>query len=373
MNILFRVDGSIEIGGGHIMRCIALAQKFKAYGANCSFICKVHDGNYISLIRGFGFNVYELSLKPEKISEAPSVGSEKFNYQRWLGSDWKFDADQTILKIKDIRVDCLVIDHYSIDDRWERRLKSYCSLIFVIDDLADRPHVCDLLLDQNMGRKKSEYKNLLLPACEVLIGPRYALLRDEFYRARSKALERRGDNDSVRILVTMGAIDKDNFTKKILKSISSSIYFKGLNITVVLGSNSPWIMSIKRFVSKLSNVNLVVNPANMSELMVGSDIAISAGGSTTWELCCLALPVLIVVTAENQVNSAGTLKAMGAVELVGVNRIPTDLVKYLDGLLKNYSQRHVMSVKASKIADGKGCDGVYRVIKASLHSKTKRI
>ena len=361
------------MGGGHIMRCVALAQKFKEYGANCFFICKAHEGNYISLIRGLGFNVYELPLDSKKIAETPPAGDEKFNYYSWLGSDWRFDAEQTILKIKGFSVDCLVIDHYSIDDRWERHLKSSCSLIFAIDDLADRPHLCDLLLDQNLGREKFEYKNLLLSECEVLIGPRYALLRDEFYRARSRALQRRTGNDSVRVLVTMGAIDKDNCTEKILKSILSSSYFKGLNITVVLGSNSPWVMSIERFVSKILNVNLVVNPANMAELMVDSDIAISAGGSTAWELCCLALPTLIVVTAENQLNSAISLKAKGAVELVDVNRISTDLVMHLDFLLQNHSQRHVMSTNASKITDGKGCDRVYSEIKMLLQSKNRQI
>lgn len=373
MNIFFRVDGSIEIGGGHIMRCVALAQKFKAEGANCFFICKAHEGNYISLIRGFGFNIHELPLDSKKIAETPPAGNEKVNYHSWLGSDWRFDAEQTILKIKGFTVDCLVVDHYSIDERWEKLLKSSCSLIFVIDDLANRSHLCDLLLDQNLGRERFEYKKLLLSECEVLIGPRYALLRDEFYRARSRALERRVRNNSIRVLVTMGAIDKDNCTEKILKSIFSSLHFKELNITVVLGSNSPWVMSIERFVSKLLNVNLVVNPANMAELMVDSDIAISAGGSTAWELCCLALPTLIVVTAENQVNSAINLKAMGAVELVSVNRISTDLVRHLDFLLKNHSQRHVMSTNASKITDGKGCDRVYNAIKTLLHSKNKQI
>jgi UDP-2,4-diacetamido-2,4,6-trideoxy-beta-L-altropyranose hydrolase len=351
------------------MRCVTLAEKLRGSGANCFFVCKDHLGNYISFIRSLKFDVFELAVQRELPLAAGSMPDSGTYYGHWLGSDWKFDAAQTILKIKNIRVDLIIVDHYAIDYRWENELKTLGLLIMVIDDLANRPHTCDLLLDQNLGGKRAMYENHITADTEVLAGPKYSLLRQEFFHARLKKLSSNENRRANRVLVTMGAIDKDDWTGQVIDSISKLSYFSELEITVVLGLNAPWKEIITRRVKSFTNVMLLVNPSSMSDLMTKNDVAISAGGSTLWELCCLGLPTTIIVTAENQTKTARRLERLGAALLIDKKNLLTSTLAHLDSLLNDSFRRQLLSSNSSKIIDGQGCDRVINAMKDLIKTR----
>lgn len=180
MQIVFRVDSATQIGSGHLMRCLTLATALREKGATCAFVCRSHPNNLIALLRQKGFTVYELPQGTEPRSSDD------------LGVPLEVDAQQTQTLLEKLgQVDWLVVDHYGIDANWERFLRPWVKRIFVIDDLADRPHDCDVLLDQNYTHRQDRYDGLVPAHCSLLLGPQYALLRSEFIAAREK-LEKEG-------------------------------------------------------------------------------------------------------------------------------------------------------------------------------------
>jgi UDP-2,4-diacetamido-2,4,6-trideoxy-beta-L-altropyranose hydrolase len=178
MNIFFRVDASSKIGSGHVMRCLNLANQLKKKGANCKFICRNLKDNLIEKIKK---NNYEITALPAPKQYNKNLFSYKINsaYFNYLGVNWKDDAQQTINALKKEKIDWLIVDHYGIDRRWEKKLKSYVKKIMVIDDLSNRYHDCELLLNQNLIDNCSlRYQKLLPKYCTFLIGPKYALLNN---------------------------------------------------------------------------------------------------------------------------------------------------------------------------------------------------
>ena len=230
MQIAFRTDASLDIGTGHVMRCLTLAALLQEAGATCRFICRDHPGNLIELIRTRGFEVQTLARQ----KTVQDTESAQETYADWLGANWETDAQQTETALGDIIVDWLVVDHYALDTGWEKQLRSTCRGLMVIDDLANRNHDCDLLLDQNLGRVASDYANLVPQNCALLIGPAYALLRPEFSAHRQASLARRNAANLKRLLITMGGVDKDNATGKILTALMHVELPLDCRITVVV-------------------------------------------------------------------------------------------------------------------------------------------
>ena len=189
MHIVFRTDASLQIGTGHVMRCLTLAQALLERGAQCSFICREHPGNLIDLIRQRGFLVYALRCDQDWV-----VQENTPSHAGWLGADWQADAEESKVGAAKTAIDWLIVDHYALDRRWEHAMRAHCRHIMVIDDLADRPHDCDLLLDQNLGRNLKDYDGLLEGKAKTLIGPQYALLRHEFLALRAQSIGRRQIN-----------------------------------------------------------------------------------------------------------------------------------------------------------------------------------
>jgi UDP-2,4-diacetamido-2,4,6-trideoxy-beta-L-altropyranose hydrolase len=180
--ILIRTDASVQIGTGHVMRCLTLADELRGRGAEVIFVCREFDGNLCGYIEEKGYIVHRLP-----VSDATEQGDQNIEiglkHTAWLGADCQTDVEQVEEIIKDLESppDWLVVDHYALDERWEECLRSYCKKIMVIDDLADRPHNCDLLLDQNFYENlESRYDGLVPPQCKKFLGPKYALLRPEF-------------------------------------------------------------------------------------------------------------------------------------------------------------------------------------------------
>lgn len=312
MNIVFRVDASLDIGTGHVMRCLTLANALKEAGASCQFICREHKGNLIDAISKQGFAVHKLPIV-DFGPDTAVTGHDSPTYARWLGSSQLEDAQACGVVLETIKPDWLVVDHYALDNRWETPQRQYCSHLLVIDDLADRPHDCDLLLDQNLGRNAEDYQPLVADSCQLLIGPEYALLRPEFAEWRPYSLKRRQQPQLKQLLITMGGVDKDNATSKVLEALAVAPLPDGCRIIVVMGVTAPWLEVIKAQADKMPRpTKVLVNVNNMAELMAESDLAIGAAGSTSWERCCLGLPGITLVLAENQEANALQLEAAKA-------------------------------------------------------------
>jgi UDP-2,4-diacetamido-2,4,6-trideoxy-beta-L-altropyranose hydrolase len=327
MKVVFRVDASLAIGTGHVMRCLTLAQALAAEGSECHFICREHPGHMIEAIRSRGFSTHVLSAKASIEMEAEDVPQPA--HAVWLGASWQEDARQSQEQIEHLAPDWLVVDHYALDKRWEQAVVPSGCWLLVIDDLADREHACDLLLDQNLGRQGDDYAGLVPQSCNCLIGPEYALLRPEFARMREASLARRAEPQLKHLLVTMGGVDKDNATGEVLSALRDCRLPDDCRITVVMGANAPWLEQVKDQAANMPwPTEVVVNVGNMAERMCNADLAIGAAGSTSWERCCLGLPTLLLIMAKNQQFIAYALDAAGAAITLGtlsaLGRLPAE-------------------------------------------------
>lgn len=363
MRIVFRTDASVQIGTGHVMRCLTLADVLREHGAQCAFICRPHVGHLLDLIRQRDHLALALPALDQDIqSDATST-----SHAAWLGTDWRTDANETRKALTDALgeaiVDWLVVDHYALDERWEQALRTNCQRLMVIDDLADRPHDCDLLLDQNLGRNVQDYGGLLKQYTSALIGPTYALLRPEFAQFRFQSLARRVKPSLKHLLISMGGVDKDNVTGQVLEALKTCPMPTDLHITVVMGPHSPCLAQVQLHSAQMpwsTEVRVGVN--NMAQLMAGSDLAIGAAGSTSWERCCLGVPSLVFVLAANQSAGADALQKAGvAIALQSTE----ELVQFVQNNLLTGSRLLEflkMGQQAAKLTDGAGATRVIQYL-----------
>jgi len=314
MNIVIRTDASLEIGTGHVMRCVTLAKQLEREGANITFICRNFPGNSISFIQGQGFHVH------------PLVSYENQKHWQWMRRNWKRDAAETKLVIKELggKVDLLIVDHYGIDTQWESELRSATAHIMVIDDLANRSHDCDLLLDQNYYLSmQKRYKGLVSDSCIQLLGPNYVLLREEFLSINIQKIKRDGKVNN--ILVFFGGTDPTEETMKTLKAIEELAH-SAIEINVVVGIGNPQKEMIEQVCSKMPNALFRCQVNNMAELMVNADLAIGAGGTTSWERCYLGLPTIVIVVADNQKEVTNAIEENGAILCLGESAVVTESI-----------------------------------------------
>ena len=316
--VIIRADASTRIGSGHVMRCLTLAEELRDAGAEVSFISRMHSGNLNKLIREKGFSCHELPGAPTVESKEQYVQDPRSEYASWLGVSQQQDARETIEAVGATQADWLIVDHYGLDEEWERLLRPHAAKIMVIDDLADRRHDCDLLLDQNLFiDAEKRYDELVSPACTKLLGPKYALLRKEFREARKNLRERTGEVK--RVLVFLGGADPDNITGFSIEALSAP-EFLHLQVVVVIGLQNPNREKIERLVHARPRTDLHIQAANMAELMSGADLAIGAGGSTTWERLYLGLPSIVIPIANNQIIPTKDLYDFGIIMSLGEGR-----------------------------------------------------
>ncbi len=353
MQVAFRTDASIQIGTGHVMRCLTLADALAAKGAQCTFICREHAGNLVEHIRSKGHNVHGLPVGRGADTSLP--------HSAWLGATQAQDLEAFVPLLAKLQPDWLVVDHYALDACWESAVVRHCTNLMVIDDLGDRPHVCNLLLDQTFGRDAKDYRPLVPDDCTLLCGSNYALLRPEFAALRSYSLHRRAQPKLKHLLITMGGVDKDNVTAQVLNALRACSLPADCEITVVMGSKAPWLTDVQQQAQRMpcpTTVRIGVN--NMAQLMADSDLAIGAAGATSWERCCLGLPTVIVVLADNQRYAAGLLEAAKAARILQLdNNLPTQLAGLINEVvLSEYPLRNLIE-GARVITDG---GGVRRIV-----------
>ena len=348
------------------MRCLTLAEALRANGAQCHFISRAHRGNLLEVIlqRGFAVTALPVELPPPPANT--QVASERPKepvHAPWLGCDWQTDAEQTRAIVAKLQPDWLAVDHYALDQRWETALRTNYQKLMVIDDLADRPHQCDVLLDQNLGRQPKEYANLVPAHCKVLAGPQYALLRPEFAALRAYSLQRRQQPVLKQLLISMGGVDQPNATGQVLQALKGCTLPQDCRISVVMGLQAPWLQQVRAQAQGMPwPTEVLVNISDMAQRMADSDLAIGAAGSTSWERCCLGLPTLLVVLAGNQWPGARALEAAQAACLIGEVR---DIAMQLPLAVKAVTQDAQlvqMSVAASAITDGRGVDEVLHAL-----------
>lgn len=350
MNIVIRVDASLQIGTGHLMRCLTLADALQKQGAEVSFISRALKGNLIQHIEDKGYVVYRLDSLFSEIENLTQLDANSLPHERWLGATQEEDAEACQPILEQISPEWLIVDHYAIDYRWQLLLKKFYNKLMVIDDLSDRKHVCDLLLDQTFNRKETDYKSLVPHNCQLLLGSKYALLRPEFVRWREYSLQRRTTPILKNILISMGGVDENNVTGQILQELKTCNLSEELTITVVIGTTSPNIGEIKKIAASMPNATEVkVSVDNMAELMAKADLAIGAAGSTTWERCCLGLPCIHIVIADNQKLIARNLKKANIVEYIENLSDLKLMLKYMVKKLKK------ISILSSAITNGNGC------------------
>lgn len=352
MRIAFRTDAASQIGTGHFMRCLTLADALKQCGARIRFISRELPVHLRNMLVTKGMEL--VSLEGNVVGSLPT---DELVHAHWLGTSQAQDAEATIQALSDQTWDWLIVDHYALDARWESAMRQTTKKIMVIDDIADRKHDCDVLLDQNFyADMQTRYVDKVPAHCQLLLGPRYALLRDEFRKLHEQVQPRTGSVK--RILVFFGGVDADNYTGLAIDALAG-LSDNGLHVDVVIGTQHPCRAEIETNCAAQGFV-CHVQTDRMAELMVAADLAIGAGGSASWERCCLGLPALLVALAENQINIAKALDLIGACIYIGELKSKDMLImrNAVDNLLRNQDQLMALSRKAYSLVDGLGVNRI---------------
>jgi UDP-2,4-diacetamido-2,4,6-trideoxy-beta-L-altropyranose hydrolase len=344
MRVVFRADASIAIGIGHVTRCLNLARVLRAQGAQVSFLCRATDGHAGPLIAENGFPVVLLPAEDSGFHPPHGQGV-------WERREAIMDADACCMHL-DGRVDWLVVDHYGLDACWESAMRSKAHRIMVIDDLADRQHDCELLLDQNLVPSfETRYRQRVSAHCRCLLGPGFALVDDSFGMLAGQARVRRHVQ---RLLFFFGGGDAGNLTAFALRDLEDL----GIESDVVAGRDNPNIPELRALCAKgAARSTLHVQTRQMAALMLNADLMIGAGGTTHWERCLLGLPAITITVAANQVPVTEMLASAGTC----VYAAPSESLKHgeirqtVERLMADPCQLEKMSRAAREIVpDGNG-------------------
>ena len=344
--VVIRTDSSHIIGTGHVMRCLVLADLFRNRGDEVLFICRAYSGNLCDLIIDRGFNVKKLEAFRDDDKKAIFRNHEE------LCPDWHEDAQLTYEIIAECNCNLLVVDHYGLDERWEKHLSPIVNKIIVIDDLANRKHVCDILIDQNLHYNANKrYLNIVPESAQIFLGPRYALLDKNFNKP---SLIRKRNGSLNKILVYIGGADHGNQIFKILNALKSLKSYS-LNITIVLGPICLDSSAIIDAVKDDENIRIIVSTDKMAQLMSEADLAVGTCGVAAWERCALGLPSIVVITAENQREDAEILDRIGAVKNLGEANLvsASDYACEIESLISRPNKLKRMAEAALSIMEGR--------------------
>lgn len=357
LDVAFRVDATGVIGTGHFMRCLTLADTLRHRGARIRFVSRGLPVHLCDMLTERGIACMHL---PEGDSDGDARwrGSD-LKHAAWLGTTQAHDALCTTQALEDKTWDWLIVDHYGLDQRWETAMRRVARRIMAIDDLADRHHDCDVLLDQNFYLDmKQRYTGKVPIQGRLLLGPRYALLRDTFQQLRAQCMSRTGL--VTRILVFFGGVDVHNFTGAAIQALVG-LGMPELAVDVVIGAQHPHRSVIEEDCAA-AGYTCYVQTTSMAELTAAADLAVSAGGSAAWERCCLGLPALSLCTADNQRQQIGDAAEAGLLyapfaELATYTSqaVLVDLIgRHVRSLMENPMLLRHISRSAMNVVDGQG-------------------
>lgn len=336
------------------MRCLTLANALVQRGHRVRFLSRQLPVHCRKMLAGGKYEFRALT------NTADEEGVGDLAHAAWLGTSQARDAAETRAMLSDATWDLLVVDHYALDSRWEAEMRERAARIMAIDDLADREHDCDVLLDQNAhADEDTRYGGKVPGRCELLLGPRFALLRDEFRQAREGAGPRNGRVR--RVLVFFGGVDADDYTGQAVDALER-LGRNDLEVDVVIGEQYPLREALQTRCARLG-FGCHVQVAGIAKLMAAADFAIGAGGSSTWERCCVGLPTLAIAIAENQrrlIEEAALGGLLYAPAVDGPVRDSLDL--HLHAVLENPALLELISRRGLEVVDGLGVQRVVRVL-----------
>ncbi|MES2176558.1 MAG: UDP-2,4-diacetamido-2,4,6-trideoxy-beta-L-altropyranose hydrolase [Gemmatimonadota bacterium] len=337
---VFRCDASLPVGGGHVMRCLTLADVLAGLGWRCAF-----------------------ATASGSVEVVPALAASRHEVA-------SIDADHDSADMCAIwpAADLLVVDHYNRDAEFERGLRAWATRILAIEDLITRPHSCDILLDQTYGRTAADHAETHAGLC--LCGSSFALLRPQFRAQRTQALARRDGRPVSRVFVALGTTDIRDATSAVLDAVARAA--PHVSVDVLLGGTSPNLATVRERIARMPNtVTLHADASDVAQLMAGADLAIGTPGTASWERCCLGLPTILVTVADNQEVIVARLAEAGAALDAGrygdssVDRLTAALIH----LINDADARRAMASRAAAICDGRGA---LRVVLGMLPTAVSR-
>jgi UDP-2,4-diacetamido-2,4,6-trideoxy-beta-L-altropyranose hydrolase len=357
MNVVVRADASSVMGAGHVQRCLALADGLRTRGAKVTFVTRAHPGHLAETIVERG---HEVRLLPP--GDTPRPGRP----QGWLGRPDLDDAAETCTVLRHLRPDWLVVDHYGSTTAWQRHTRAAAKRLLVIDDLTAQVHEADVILNQNRVDAEAVYRanGFIAPTCVVLAGPAYSLLRPEFLDARvqwPRVVGRVGQ-----ALIALGGTDPDARVTGVLDALRGSLDVR-IRVHVVFGVPDSGYDAVVRGVQSGRwpwRVAVGVGLRDMGRVMAQADLAVGAAGSSSWERCCVGLPSVAIVLAENQRGPAVTLREVGAARVIEVADIDSQLGPTVATLVEDVEARHEMMMRSYHLVDGRGVERVVMAMAA---------
>lgn len=357
--ISIRVDAGGEIGAGHFMRCLTLADALRPHGIRSRFISRRMPGSFGSMVRQ---RDHELDLLETDIS---AKKSDDLPHSHWLRTSQFYDAEQVLGILSDRPTKWLLVDHYALDARWESSVRANVDSIFVIDDIANRPHDCDMLLDQNLhDAMETRYAGLVPAQCRLLLGPKYALLRNDFSKLRDTVGIRQGPVQ--KILILMGGTDPSNQTAKAVRALRA-VRGYSFDVDVIVGAEHPALEDVRGLCNAVG-FRCHVQIDGVAALMGRADLALGACGSASWERCCLGLPAICISIASNQTSIASALAARGAILNLGNADDVTEehLTQATQRLVDHVDRLAALSNASFALVDGKGAERVCQALMDAL-------
>ena len=343
-NIVFRVDSSFKIGNGHLSRCANLADEITAAGNKVFFITKMEVGSAHGILKN-RYPIYFL----KNYSKENDIDDKK--------SSELYDAKQTIKILKKKNFFSLIVDNYDLGYKWEKTIKPYVNNLIAIDDLANRKHDCDMLLDQNWFEKPYQrYSSLIPQTCSLLLGPSFSLLNANFSRKKRLALKSLENQSPKNLFIFFGGSDPYGLTLTCLMAIFDSKYFMKINIDVVVGSNNKDIVKIENFCKDKTNLRLHKQIDNIYDVMLGADLAIGAAGVNTWERISFGIYTIVISFSENHKEILKKIIDNNLICYLGhYNQVSKKhITKNLEDKLENISSIKNHMKTFFSLVDGKG-------------------
>lgn len=341
MRVLIRADASVTIGSGHIARCLTLAHALKKTGADVRFACRALTGHSLERLTDQGFVTYALPAR---------YGADE-DQDIEAALPWQADVSALGEQLHDQpRFDWLIVDHYGLDARWEQAARGFAARIMAIDDLANRPHAVELLLDQNFSAQVLDqpYARCVGPECQTFLGPRFALLRDEF-QCEPIAIKLRVE----RVLVNFGGFDAAGQVFATLQALEG---FDELQVDFVAGLHNPHWQAMSELAASRPDWRLHTLTGDFFALMQAADLFIGAGGGTTWERAALGLPTICISVANNQQLNAQLLAEAGVHLYLGPH-VQLDTLQLRDAIARvigDAALRRAFAQASRRLVDGRG-------------------
>jgi UDP-2,4-diacetamido-2,4,6-trideoxy-beta-L-altropyranose hydrolase len=340
MRVVFRVDASGDVGFGHLSRCINLAEVLRSQGNEVLFVCRDDEAK--------SFRVLENRLFAAVLLPMTAVG-EVVSQQE--------DAQQTIQALQGKKPEWLIVDTYTLDKDWEQLMRPHATKIAVIEDLSGREHDCDLLIDQNYsGRSAASFEQFVPKTCEFLLGPRFALIGEHFRKLRE--LKSGPTSELKRVFVFCGGSDPQNLTQQVIDEISRS-ELSNVAVDVVVGAQNK-TFDREAALKLTSNIEIHDAGVEFARIMSTADLAIGAGGTTSWERMCLGIPSIVVSIAENQNSACEKLGRDGLINYLGAQSFlkPGAIRDAVIEAKTKYASLFDQIERGQILVDGRGCERI---------------